>query len=250
MDINQFNLFFEAIAKLNEAKINTQIAELIAKSTRCERPDRSADLTNLFTALAKAQAEMQTAGLSKENPYFKSRYADLAEVVRASRPSLTKHGLSVMQQILTNEDGQQILYTILGHNSGQFIESRMRIVPPKNDIQTLGSYITYLKRYSYAALVGLVATDEDDDGEVAMIAARDIVAKGPSTKYNPKDQSFETISKDQLDELEYELAEYPDLAEEIMDKMRIQSLSDLPKNKYQISLHRIREIKNLRNNGK
>lgn len=208
--------------------------------------NRSADLQELFAALAKAQSEMDLAQMDRENPYFKSKYADLASIIKASRPSLTKNGLSVIQQILPNDDGQNILHTMLCHASGQWIESRMRIVPPKNDIQTLGSYITYLKRYSYASLVGITGRDEDDDGEIAMVQARQIIAKGPSTKYNPKEESYESITKDQLEELEYELSEYPDLAEEVMDKMRIQSLADLPKSKFRVAVTRIREIKNTR----
>lgn len=79
-----------------------------------------------------------------------------------------------------------------------------------------------------------------------------MIAKGPAltNKYNPKEQSYETVTREQLEELEYELAEYPDLAEEILGKLHLQSLADLPKSKYQVSLNRIREIKNARNNSK
>lgn len=215
-------------------------------------PSRSSDLKDLFSALAKAQSEMQTAGLNSNNPYFKSKYADLAEVVRVSRPALAKNGLSVMQQILPNEDGQNILHTILAHNSGQWIESRMRILPSKPDVQALQSYITYIRRSAYSALIGVVVSDEDDDGEVAVAESRETFAKGTAlnTKYNPKEQSYESISKEQLDELEYELGQYPDIAEQILDGMKIQSLADLPKTKFLPAIKRIREIKNLRNNGK
>lgn len=228
-----------------------KLAEQLYALQGSSKASRSEYINELACALAKAQAEMRIAGLTNQNPYFKSRYADLAEFIRASRPALTKNGLAVIQQILPNSDGQNILNTILCHSSGQYIESRMRIIPPKNDIQTLGSYITYLKRYSYASLIGAVSSSEDDDGEVAMIEAREIIAKGPSlsNKYNPKEESYETISKEQLEELEYELQPHPDLAEEIMDKMRIQSLADLPKSKFRASIERIREIKFLRNNG-
>lgn len=238
----------ELLRLLDELKRLSEEVKLVRQPSACTHGDRSPELKNIFGALAKAQAEMQVAGLTNENPYFKSRYADLAEVVRASRPSLTKNGLAVVQQILPNDDGQSILHTILCHMSGEWIETRMRIIPPKNDIQTLGSYITYLRRYSYAALVGIVASDEDDDGEVAMADARQIIAKGAAlNKYSPKDQSYDTITKEQLEELEYELAACPDLAEEIMDKMHIQSLADLPKSKYHQSVTRIREIKLMRN---
>ena len=186
----------------------------------------SEQLNELFTALAKAQAEMSVAGLTNENPYFKSKYADLAEVVRASRPALTKNGLCITQQVIINEDGQSLLHTTLGHTSGQWIMTRMRIIPPKNDIQTLGSYITYLRRYSYAALIGVVAGGEDDDGEVAMTVARETSTKGVAlnTKYNPKEQTVDTITKEQLEELEYELAEYPDIVENMPKALKTTSV--------------------------
>lgn len=225
--------------------------EKLIKETRSQQQARSSEVNELFAALAKAQAEMHVAGLGNVNPYFKSKYADLATLVKASRPALTKFGLSVTQQILPNEDGQNILITILGHSSGQWIESRMRILPPKTDIQTFGSYITYLRRYSYGALIGIVSSAEDDDGEQAMVDSRDIMAKGVAlnAKYDPRTQSSETISKDQLDELEYELAEYPDLADMVLDGLKIQSLADMPKSKYRASIERVREIK-IQRNGK
>ena len=212
---------------------------------------RSDDIKDLTTALAKAQSEMPVAGLNKENPYFKNKYADLVAVVVASRPSLSKNGLSVVQDIITSDEGQ-VLHTILFHMSGQYIESRMRIVPPKNDIQTISSYTTYLKRIAYASLIGVVTPGEDDDGEIAMVGARDMIAKGPSlsVKYDPREQSYETITKEQLDELHYELSQYPDLAEEIMLKLAIQNLADMPNSKYRGSVERIRSIKSARNNPK
>jgi hypothetical protein len=232
---DQMQTILDAIEKLSK-KLDT-----VSK-----REQRSTELNELFGALAKAQAEMLVAGLNKQNPYFKSKYADLSDIVKASRPCLTKNGLSVLQQILTNDEGQSILHTILAHCSGQYITTQMRIIPPKNDIQTMGSYITYLRRYSYASLIGVVACEDDDDGEIAMIDAREVMAKGPSTKYDPKHQSFETITKEQQEEMEEELAAYPDIAEMVMDKMRIQSLADLPKDQFGVSIKRIREIKQIR----
>lgn len=216
---------------------------------RRPQPSRSDDIKELCTALAKAQGEMGTAGMNSENPYFKSRYADLAEVVRVSRPALTKNGLAIIQQILPNDDGQNILHTILTHTSGQWIETRMRILPSKPDVQGLASYITYIRRYSYAALVGVVVSNEDDDAETAVATDRETFAKGTAinTKYNPKEQSYETISKEQLDELEYELAEYPDIAEQVLEGLKLQSLADMPKSKFRVSAERIRAIKNARN---
>lgn len=245
---------FELTKILEElSSLHVDVIEL-AKSINDKHKERSrsTELNELFSALAKAQVDIQIAGLSSINPFFKSKYADFAEIVRASRPSLAKNNLSIIQQILPNEDGQLLLHTILGHSSGQWIESRMRILPTKPDIQALGSYITYLRRYSYSAICGIAVGDEDDDGEIAMLPERHKQDKATSlnTKYDPRKESSDTITKEQLEQLEYDLAEYPDIAEMILDGMKIQSLADLPKSKFQRSIERIREIKSLRNNGK
>lgn len=245
MDASQYQMLIDRLED-----IIIQVGELKRPVPPSEPAFRSDEIKDLAAALAKAQSDMPIAYKNRENPYFKSAYADLSDIVKASRPSLTKNGLSVIQDIIHREDGPAVLYTILMHISGQWIESRMRILPLKNDPQSMSSYITYLKRIAYASLIGVVTGDEDDDAEVAMVEARQVMAKGPSLKYDPKKEPFEPITKEQLEELEYELSEYPDIAEEIMDKMKLQSLADLPKSKYLVSITRVREIKRLRNEGK
>lgn len=233
-------------------KISEQINSIVKLKPQPTFSYRSEDIKELAQALAKAQGEIGIAFHNKDNPYFKSSYADLMAIVKAARPALSRHGLSVVQDIIDHEDGVRMVHTILLHTSGQYIESRMRVVPTKNDIQSISSAVTYIKRMSYAALVGVVTADEDDDGEIAMVEARKQEEKGPSlsVKYNPREQSTETISKDQLDELHYELQQYPDIAEEITLKLHLQSLADLPKSKYQPTIDRIRIIKAARNGVK
>ena len=124
----------------------------------------TAELDKLLSGLAKAQKAIKVAKKDSENPFFKSAYADLVSVVKASREALCDNGLSIIQRI-DKEEGRLILFTRLGHASGQWMESMIPITPPNSNIQTLGSYLTYLRRYAYAALVGVVASDEDDDGE-------------------------------------------------------------------------------------
>jgi hypothetical protein len=249
--MDNLNQVLEFVGKIYEEKLNALLAtsEAINKHTKIEH--RSENINELATALAKAQSEMPTAKKDSENPYFKSSYADLAEIVSVSRPCLSKNGLSVTQKVITNVDGSTMLHTVLMHCSGQWTESTMRVVPPKNDIQTISSYITYLKRINYAALIGVVAEAEDDDGEKAVATSRETFAKGVAlnTKYNPREESAETVSKDQLDELQYELAEYPDIASQVLEGLKIQSIADIPKSKYGVSIRRIREIKQLRNTG-
>ncbi|CAN5155004.1 ERF family protein [soil metagenome] len=194
---------------------------------------RSAELKDLFTALAKAQSEMQTAGLSAENPYFKTRYADLAAIVKASRPALTKYGLSIIQQIITSDEGHTYLHTLLCHISGQWVESRVRVVPTKTDVQSMGSYITYLRRYSIAALCGIVTSDEDDDGNLAATAYVPAIKTTQSTY----------ISTHELATLEAEIASRPDIGQLIKDGLQIASLALIPKTKYSATMQRIKTIK-------
>lgn len=127
----------------------------------------SPQIDQLATALAKAQGEYLIASKDKKNPFFKSNYADLESVVAASRPALAKYGLSVVQPpFIIGENGNSYLITILMHASGQWIKSKAQHNPQKNDIQSLSSYNTYLKRMCYTSLLGVV-TGEDDDGNAA-----------------------------------------------------------------------------------
>ncbi len=213
------------------------------------RLNRSDQTNELFAALAKAQSEMPIASKSKENPFFKSTYADEADLVEASRPCLSKNGLAVVYELVHNDNGQTICYGILTHSSGQFMESHMRVLPSKTDIQSISSYLTSVKRNLYKALTGIVAADEDDDGEIATMPHREMSHKGTALNlnYNPSENKYETITKEQLELLESELDEFPDIAENILNGLKLNSIADMPKSKFALSLKRVREIKQVRN---
>ena len=127
---------------------------------------RSSDTIGaLAEALAAAQGEFEAVPKTADNPFFKSKYADLPDVVLAASPILSKHGLSVTQ--LPDFDGEHdLLTTRLMHKSGEWLESSMRLHVPKADPQGQGSALTYARRYSYSGAVGVV-TDVDDDGNAA-----------------------------------------------------------------------------------
>ena len=184
--------------------------------------DSSEQLNELFSALAKAQAEMPTAGKSSNNHFFKSKYADLASVVEASRPYLAKNGLSVAQPITIGQDGKRVLVTILAHSSGQYLVSRVPLNTTKEDMQSLGSAVTYMRRYAYASLVGVVAEDEDDDGEAV---ARE------SRKDHRKEDAI-VINKQQYDKLDDICREKPHIRTIIYDNCKVTSLKDIPADRY------------------
>lgn len=123
-------------------------------------------LANLLEALAQAQGELEHAKKESLNPHFRTKYANIASCMDAIRPVFSKYGLSIMQLVLTR-DGKHYLRTILGHKSGETVESEMQILTTRDDPQGLGSGITYARRYALMAMVGLASEEDDDDGHAA-----------------------------------------------------------------------------------
>ena len=138
----------------------------------------SAELGKLFEALSKAQGEMETAKEDKVNDFLKNSYATLASLIKSSAPYLSKHGLCIIHRIMSNGNGTSYLFTRLCHTSGEWMESRMPLLPTKPDMQGMGSAITYAKRYAYSAMVGVVS-GEDDDGNAACVSPKSEINQNP-----------------------------------------------------------------------
>ena len=119
---------------------------------------------SIYTALLAAQREMPALQKSGINPHFRNRYVPLEELISAVVPVLNKYGI-VLIQAPTYHEGQPALQTILRCN-GESIEATMPLLCAKDDPQGQGSAITYARRYSLMAMLGLSA-DEDDDAEKA-----------------------------------------------------------------------------------
>ena len=117
-------------------------------------------------AFAKAQGEMTSAKKEAANPFFKSRYADLASVVDAVRPALSKNGIAVIQIPTNGAAGAVGINTWFVHKSGEFMRGTLFIRPKADDPQAAGSAITYARRYALQAMAGIAP--DDDDGEAAM----------------------------------------------------------------------------------
>ena len=122
--------------------------------------------TNLASALAKAQAECQNVVMNKTNPHFRSRYADLAAVRDAIIPIFSKHGLSLIQCPNVDNDIGFHLENRLIHSSGEEMVWKFPLPGDVSKMQSIGSAISYARRYSYAAIAA-VASEEDDDGNAA-----------------------------------------------------------------------------------
>lgn len=128
--------------------------------------NQSDSIKELAGALAKAQAQLRPAIKDSENPHFRSKYAGLAAIWDACREALTGNGLSVVQMPLDSGDGRVALTTTLLHASGEYISSTCSTRLQQDSAQGVGSALTYLRRYALAAMVGVVA-DDDDDGNAA-----------------------------------------------------------------------------------
>lgn len=126
--------------------------------------NKSESIAKLAEALSKAQGAMRNALKDSSNPYFKSNYADLASVSDACRKELAINGLAV-SQLPEMRGGRLVLSYILMHSSGEWLCGEIEMNPVKSDPQGIGSAITYARRYSLAAIVGIAT--EDDDGNAA-----------------------------------------------------------------------------------
>lgn len=144
----------------------------------------SQEITEIAMALAKVQSVLEGAKKTSANPFHKSKYADLSEVWDRLKDILPENGLSV-SQLMIPLDGRDYLMTFLMHKSGQWLKSYAPIiiqtitskakdgsetVNTKMDSQGIGSAMTYMRRYSLCAMIGVV--QEDDDGNAATFISR------------------------------------------------------------------------------
>ena len=149
---------------------------------------QSEQINELADALAKAQQSIAGAQKGSENPHFKSKYADLADVWSACRQHLTANGLSVVQS--PGFDGQSVtMTTLLLHSSGQWVRGNLSIpLGGKITPHTIGSAITYARRYALGGFASVAP--EDDDGNKA--------SESPAEPRPPQRQQREPSKIDNL----------------------------------------------------
>lgn len=129
---------------------------------------QSQELDKIIPALAKATASINRLVKDAANPFFKSSYATLANVLDTVKGPLAEQGIVVVQPTRTSASPDVVVVqTFLIHASGQYIGGELECKLPKTDAQTVGSLVTYLRRYGLQSLIGLSAVDDDDDGNAA-----------------------------------------------------------------------------------
>lgn len=128
------------------------------------QPQQPANV-ELNKALAAVKREMGKLKKDAKNPFFKSKYADLNQVLENVEPLLEKHGLVLTQPVISNGQHNFVSTEITEINTGQAAVSRLGL-PVIEDMQKLGGAITYARRYTLKSLLGM--QEEDDDGEAAV----------------------------------------------------------------------------------
>lgn len=123
--------------------------------------NKSESIKNIAAALLSFQVKCEKIIKKDENPFFKSKYAGLPDILDSIAAPLQECELVVTQ--FPDGDG---LTTLIMHSSGEWIEATGLMKPVKSDPQSVGSAITYQRRYSLCSVLGL-NVDEDDDGNKA-----------------------------------------------------------------------------------
>jgi hypothetical protein len=166
---------------------------------------QSREIDKLIEALAKAQGEFEPIVKDTTNPFFKNKYADLATIIASTKVALSKYGLSVLQPPLVDAHTAGVR-TILAHASGQYISTDLMLPAAqgsKFDCQTVGSALTYARRYALQAILG-VAADVDEDGNLAAGnngskgAAQDVAKAQLEEKAKSPDPKVAAIAKEGL----------------------------------------------------
>jgi hypothetical protein len=190
--------------------------------------ERSEQVGDLVSALAKAQSEFKPAVKDSSNPYYNAKYADLATIIEATRAALTKNGIAVMHSCASDIDRQVASVSTFLYHGDQWIGSTAEapaVGKAKDggirfDAQTIGAAWTYLRRYQLQALIGLASEDDDGNALVTDKAPPPAVKRGtPTPTPAPQDdgfkQAFEWWSKTLK-----ECVNYPDLEVKVVSLWR------------------------------
>lgn len=137
-------------------------------------------------ALAKAQGEIKHAKLDSKNPHFKSDYASLEAHIDNIKPALAKHNLSLVQGVESKNNELWLMSRLIFNE--EILETGIPLILSKNDMQGLGSAVSYARRYSVAALFNMGS--DDDDGN----KATENNFKKPSSGFKPKEQQVDPQS--------------------------------------------------------
>ena len=156
--------------------------------------NKSESIKSLSVAMCKAQGEMGGAVKDANNPFFKSKYADLSAVVQAVKDPFANNGLSYVQFPI-EESGRIGVETILMHESGEWLSNSFTVQLPKQDAQGAGSAITYCRRYALQAIAGIPSEDEDGNNASKQSNKKDTPSANDKTWIDAVKDNAEVINQ-------------------------------------------------------
>jgi hypothetical protein len=190
--------------------------------------NKSESITKLASALIGFQTDVSAIKKDSSNPFFKSKYASLSQVLDGIKKPLIDNKLAVVQF----PRGEHELVTIILHESGEYLEESYKMTPSKNDPQGLGSAITYQRRYALCSCLGL-NIEEDDDGN----AASQPVANGA-----PKKSVGGLLNGKQIEIIEcaksiWKVNAQEELTKYLLTKFNVKSVAELSTDKLDMALN-------------
>ena len=186
---------------------------------------KSESIQNLSNAMAEFQKKIKQPLKDANNPFFKSQYVPLENVVEAITETGSQLGISFMQFASSDETGSIEVATLVMHSTGEYIEfPPVRMKPESNKPQAVGSAITYAKRYALSAIFG-ITSDKDDDGNEATGLNKQ-VEKQPKQQVTQDDATVK-IEK-YWTELEKLGVDVTEVKKYLCDKHKVGKLVDIP----------------------
>ena len=217
-----------------------KIEEVISKLENVELASvikHESELTNeINAALAKSQMEYPPIYLNRKDKSLNNAYTDLDNIMYYIRPILGKNEISLTQRTLTPPDGRTFIQTRIWHSSGQWLESVDRYKPSDNDLDSYISEMNEIKKCQIMALLNITVNNDefDDNGYQAMRGEHTKLqqAGNKEFEYDPRRESPETITKEQVKSIQQELNQVPDTEGRFLKALKIRHLADLPATRF------------------
>lgn len=203
--------------------------------------NKSESIKELAEALSELQGEI--TDVCPSNKGHRHDYADLSDMLKVARPLLRKHGLSV-SQLVGNAEDRVTVESVLMHKSGEWMSSTISVPVvaasnAMNSLQSIGSSITYARRYALGALLSFTKGDDDTDGNAVHHQEQKKSTYKPPVVPKPIESEF--IDSDQKFRIETLAFEAGVTIPDLLGKLKIKNLAELAKDRYEGVMNRLQD---------
>jgi len=227
--------------------LNNYINDEVEKRSKLNPKERyqSESIDELAKALSSAQGEYPCIPFNRCTASWSDEYSDLDIIMKYIRPLLSKNEIMFSQWTQMTSDNETILYTAITHGSGQWKQSRIKICPTENDMKSFDSMMANYKRQQAISLLGVTMEGDpkDDDGVIEAGVDYKKIVRESKVAYARTKESYDCITKEQLDELECELDGQEEIATDLLNKYKLRTMADLPRSKFAATIRKVRDFK-------